>query len=539
LLADGIITPPISVAAAVEGLRRVYPEVQTIPIIIVILTILFMFQRFGTKVVGKAFGPVMMVWFTMLAVLGVSQILMNPSIFKAFNPMYAYELLTQYPEGFWLLGSVFLCTTGAEALYSDLGHCGRDNIRISWIYVKSCLILTYLGQGAWIMSQTGHIHDNPFFAIMPEWFVLAGIAIATAAAIIASQALITGSFTLISEAIRLNFWPKVKLVYPTDQKGQLYVPSLNFLLWMGCVGVVLYFKESSHMGAAYGLAITLTMIMTTLLMTFYLYLKKINTIFIFIFLCAFLFLEGSFLTANLTKFSNGGYVSLIMAGAIFAVMYIWFRAFKIKNNLIEYVKFEDDKQVRLLQRLSEDMTVPKFATNLIFMTSSRTSDSIESKVLYSIFQKQPKRADVYWFLHVEITDEPYTKEYKVHTYADGQVFKLTFYLGFRVENKINLYFRRVVEDMVRNGEVDITSRYASLNAQNVIGDFRFVVLEKFLSYENSLSVFEQMVMGGYFILKDLATSEEKYFGLDTSSVIVEKVPLLIKPATEIKLCRIR
>lgn len=539
LLADGIITPPISVASAVEGLLRIYPNVQTVPIIIVILTILFAFQRFGTNVVGKAFGPVMFVWFTMLAVLGISQIITNPAIFKALNPMYAYRLLAEYPEGFWLLGSVFLCTTGAEALYSDLGHCGRDNIRISWIYVKICLILTYLGQGAWIMSQTGHITDNPFFAIMPTWFVLPGICIATAAAIIASQALITGSFTLISEAIRLNFWPKVKLVYPTDQKGQLYVPSLNFLLWMGCVGVVLYFRESSQMGAAYGLAITLTMIMTTFLMTFYLYLKRVNTFFLLLFLGAFLLLEGSFLTANLTKFSNGGYVSLILGGVIFAVMYVWFKAYKIKNSLTEYVPFEDNKQVRMMMKLSDDMTVPKYATNLIFMTSARTTDQIESKVIYSIFQKQPKRADVYWFLHVEITDEPYTKEYKVHTYSDGQVFKVTFYLGFRVENRINVYFRRVVEDMVRNGEVDITSRYESLNAQNLIGDFRFVVLEKFLSYENSLGVFEQLVMDGYFILKELAISEEKYFGLDTSSVIVEKVPMLIKPASEIKLCRIR
>lgn len=539
LLADGIITPPISVASAIEGLRRINPDVQTVPIVIAILTVLFAVQRFGTKIVGKVFGPVMLVWFSMLAILGIVQILQNPAIFKAINPMYAYRLLVDYPEGFWILGAVFLCTTGAEALYSDLGHCGRDNIRVSWIFVKTCLILTYLGQGAWIMTHVGTvIHENPFYAIMPEWFLIIGICIATAAAIIASQALITGSFTLISEAIRLNFWPKVKLVYPTDQKGQLYVPSLNLLLWLGCIGIVLYFREAEHMEAAYGLAITVTMLMTTLLMTFYLYLKRIGKLFILTFLGAFLVIEISFLTANLTKFSNGGYVSVLLGGLIFVIMFIWFKAYTIKNKLTEYVAFQDKKQVLMLQKLSEDMTVPKYATNLIFMTSARTFDTIESKVMYSIFQKQPKRADVYWFLHVEITDEPYTKEYKVHTYAEGQVFKVTFYLGFRVENKINLYFRKVVEDMVKHGEVDITSRYESLNAQNIIGDFRFVVLEKFLSYENNLSPFQRVVMDGYFILKDLATSEEKYFGLDTSSVIVEKVPLLIKPVNDIKLCRI-
>ncbi|TAF72637.1 MAG: potassium transporter Kup [Bacteroidetes bacterium] len=539
LLADGIITPPISVASAIEGLRRINPDVQTVPIVIAILTVLFAVQRFGTKIVGKVFGPVMLVWFSMLAVLGIVQIFQNPAIFRAINPMYAYRLLVEYPDGFWILGAVFLCTTGAEALYSDLGHCGRDNIRVSWIFVKTCLILTYLGQGAWIMTHVGSVIDeNPFYAIMPEWFLIIGICIATAAAIIASQALITGSFTLISEAIRLNFWPKVKLVYPTDQKGQLYVPSLNMLLWLGCVGIVLYFREAEHMEAAYGLAITVTMLMTTLLMTFYLYLKRIGKLLILTFLGAFLVIEISFLTANLTKFSHGGYVSVLLGGLIFAIMFIWFKAYTIKNKLTEYVAFQDKKQVLMLQKLSEDMTVPKYATNLIFMTSARTFDTIESKVMYSIFQKQPKRADVYWFLHVEITDEPYTKEYKVHTYAEGQVFKVTFYLGFRVENKINLYFRKVVEDMVKHGEVDITSRYESLNAQNIIGDFRFVVLEKFLSYENNLSPFQRVVMDGYFILKDLATSEEKYFGLDTSSVIVEKVPLLIKPVNDIKLCRI-
>lgn len=539
LLADGIITPPISVASAIEGLRRINPDVQTVPIVIAILTVLFAVQRFGTKIVGKVFGPVMLLWFSMLAVLGIYQIFQNPAIFKAINPIYAYQLLVNYPEGFWVLGAVFLCTTGAEALYSDLGHCGKDNIRVSWIFVKLCLILTYLGQGAWIMKNAGTvIVENPFYAIMPQWFIIPGICIATAAAIIASQALITGSFTLISEAIRLNFWPKVKLVYPTDQKGQLYVPSLNLLLWLGCVSIVLYFREAQYMEAAYGLAITATMLMTTFLMTFYLYLKRVGKIFILTFLISFLIIEFSFMVANLTKFMHGGYVSVILGGLIFAIMFIWYNAFTIKNKLTEYVTFQADKQVLMLQKLSEDMTVSKYATNLIFMTSARTFDSIESKVMYSIFQKQPKRADVYWFLHVEITDEPYTKEYKVHTYAEGQVFKVTFYLGFRVENKINLYFRKVVEDMVKHGEVDITSRYESLNAQNIIGDFRFVVLEKFLSYENNLSPYQRIIMDGYFILKDLATSEEKYFGLDTSSVIVEKVPLLIKPVNDIKLCRI-
>jgi KUP system potassium uptake protein len=541
LLADGIITPPISVASAVEGLRIIKPDIATIPIVIVIITVIFAFQRFGTKIVGNAFGPIMFLWFTMLAALGAMQLGSHLEIFWALNPYYGYQLLVEYPGGFWLLGAVFLCTTGAEALYSDLGHCGRDNIRITWTYVKLALILNYFGQGAYLINEMDGLHllENPFYSIMPDWFLISGITIATMAAIIASQALISGSFTLVSEAIRLNFWPKVKLNYPTDQKGQLYVPSLNKLLWAGCIGVVLYFRESSHMEAAYGLSITITMIMTTILLAYYLYIKRFATPIIVVFFVVYLTIEGSFLLANFTKFNNGGYVSLILGGVIFLVMFVWFRAWQIKNRLTEYVQFDDNLHVRMLGALSNDTTVPKYATNLIFMTSARTTDVIEAKVIYSIFQKQPKRADVYWFLHVEITDEPYTLEYKVNTYSEGHVFRVTFYLGFRIENKINLFFRKVVQDMVKNHEVDITSRYESLNAQNVIGDFRFVVLEKFLSFENNLPVTEQLIMDGYFILKEVATSEEKYFGLDTSSVTVEKVPLLIKPTSEIKLNRIK
>ncbi|MDX2195077.1 MAG: KUP/HAK/KT family potassium transporter [Cytophagales bacterium] len=540
LLADGIITPPISVSSAVEGLRLLKPDIPTVPIVMVILTCLFLFQRFGTKIVGNAFGPIMFIWFGMLAVLGVSQILGNINILVALNPYYAYNLLVNYPNGFWVLGAVFLCTTGAEALYSDLGHCGKNNIRISWIFVKLCLILNYFGQGAYLLQfENSKIMGNPFFSIMPEWFLVFGICIATAAAIIASQALISGSFTLISEAIRLNFWPKVKLNYPTDQKGQLYVPSLNKLLLVGCLGVVIYFRESSNMEAAYGLAITLAMLMTTILMTLYLYTRKSPPLIYLSFLIIYLFIEILFLAANLTKFSHGGFVTFIIGGILFLIMIVWFEAYKIKARLTEYVKLDPDLHINMLKNLSEDNSIPKYATNLIFMTSARATDTIESKVIYSIFQKQPKRADVYWFLHVEITDEPYTMEYKVKTYVPGHVIRVTFYLGFRIENKINLYFRKVVQDMVRNKEVDITSRYESLNKQNVIGDFRFVVLEKYLSFENNLPVNEQLVMDGYFILKELATPEEKYFGLDTSSVIVEKVPLVIRPVSDVRLRRIQ
>jgi KUP system potassium uptake protein len=541
LLADGVITPPISVAGAVEGLLMIYPNLQTVPIVIAIITALFMFQIFGTKIIGRAFGPVMLIWFGMLAFFGIYWIAQDWTIFRALSPYYGYQMLTNPHggiSGFWTLGAVFLCTTGAEALYSDLGHCGRGNIRISWIFVKTALLLQYFGQGAWLLANNGALLNGrkPIFEMMPGWFLIWGIVIATAAAVIASQALISGSFTLVSEAIRLNFWPKVRLHYPSDQKGQLYVPSMNIFLWIGCIGIVLYFKKSDDMGAAYGLAITMTMLMTTTLMAYYLHIKKFDMWWVVGFILLYVSIEGAFLVANLSKFVHGGYVSLIMAMVIMGLMVIWYRANIIKMRLTEYVKMTD--YIEPLKELSQDMSIPKYATHLVFMSNAARASDIENKIIYSIFQKRPKRADIYWFVHVDTMDDPYTMEYKVNVIERDDVIKVNFKLGFKVEQKINLYFRKVVEDMVKKGEVDITSRYESLNKQNVIGDFRFVVLERFLSFENQLSLIEGMIMKAYFFIKDFTPSEDKWFGLDTSAVKIEKVPLIIRPVENVKLKRI-
>jgi KUP system potassium uptake protein len=541
LLADGVITPPISVAGAVEGLLMIYPNLQTVPIVIAIITALFMFQIFGTKIIGRAFGPVMLVWFGMLAFFGIYWIAQDWTIFRALSPYYGYQMLTNPHggiSGFWTLGAVFLCTTGAEALYSDLGHCGRGNIRVSWIFVKTALLLQYFGQGAWLLAHNGELLNGrkPIFELMPGWFLIWGIVIATAAAVIASQALISGSFTLVSEAIRLNFWPKVRLHYPSDQKGQLYVPSMNIFLWIGCIGIVLYFKKSDDMGAAYGLAITMTMLMTTTLMAYYLHIKKFDMWWVVGFILLYVSIEGAFLVANLSKFVHGGYVSLIMAFLIMGLMVVWYRANIIKMRLTEYVKMTD--YIEPLKELSQDMSIPKYATHLVFMSNAARASDIENKIIYSIFQKRPKRADIYWFVHVDTMDDPYTMEYKVNVIERDDVIKVNFKLGFKVEQKINLYFRKVVEDMVKKGEVDITSRYESLNKQNVIGDFRFVVLERFLSFENQLSLIEGMIMKAYFFIKDFTPSEDKWFGLDTSAVKIEKVPLIIRPVENVKLKRI-
>ena len=538
LLADGIITPPISVSAAVEGLRELNPYIKTVPIIIAIITGLFILQQFGTKFIGRFFGPVMLVWFLMLGILGLIQMTSNMSVLGAVNPYYAYKLLFQHPEGFLVLSAVFLCTTGAEALYSDLGHCGKGNIRISWIFVKTALILNYFGQGAWLIAHEGEKlgKANPFYSIMPEWFVPTGIIIATLATIVASQALISGSFTLINEAIRLNFWPKVKIKYPTDLKGQLYIPSINWLLWAGCIAVTIYFQESSAMEGAYGLAIVLTMIMTTTLLTYYMILKRYNKIFIAACFIVYSIIETSFLIANLSKFTHGGWITLMIACVLITVMLVWFYARKIRNRYVEFVKLTD--HLPILEDLSRDLSVPKYATHLVYLTSADNREEIESKIIYSIMQKQPKRADIYWFVHVDVVDEPYRMEYKVCEFIHDDVIRIDFKLGFRVAPRVNLMFRKVVEDMVKNKEVDITSRYKSLNKNNIIGDFRFIVIEKFLSYENELPFYEKFILDVYGFLKHFSLSEEKAFGLDTSSVTVEAVPLIIAPPKALNLKRI-
>lgn len=540
LLADGMITPPITVSAAIEGLRIFYKDIPTVPIVILIISLLFLIQQFGTFIVGKAFGPIMFIWFTMMAVLGSFYLVQFPEILKAINPYYAYVLLSSNPNALFILGAVFLCTTGAEALYSDLGHCGRANIRISWIYVKTCLLLNYFGQGVWLWQHQGStlsIGDNPFYSIMPEWFLIAGISIATAAAIIASQAMISGSFTLISEAVRLNLWPKVKINYPSNQKGQLYVPSINILLWIGCIVVVLIFRESQNMEGAYGLAINLTFLMTTILVAIFLKRKKVPNYLIVVFLTIYGLIEIGFLIGNMAKFLHGGWFTLLLASLLLSVMWAWSSARRIKNRFVKFVEIDD--YYPIIKELSEDESVPKFASQLVYLTSANFNSEIESKIMYSILQKQPKRADVYWLVHVDVTDEPFTRDYKVEFLIPNKLIRIDFKLGFRVEQQINVLFRKVVEELVKNQEVDITSKYTSLNKHKIIGDFRFVVLEKVLSRSNVLSFMDKFIMDYYFILKKFSLSEERGFGLDISFVTIERVPLIISTQDTSELTRLK
>ena len=552
LLADGIITPPISITSAVEGLGKLPAlnisagDPTILYIVLGILALFFFMQQFGTASIGRLFGPIMIIWFSMLAVLGMLHIFDDISIFKAFNPYYAIEFVKDYPNALWLLGAVFLCTTGAEALYSDLGHCGRGNIRISWIFVKICLLLNYIGQGSLLLAEHSGLHVteaakqslsiHAFYNLMPQWFILAGVIIATSAAIIASQAMISGAFTLISEAMRLNLWPKLKIRYPSEEKGQLFIPAINLMMFLGCTAVVLYFQTSSSMEAAYGLAIIITMIMTTILFANYMVSLRINRVLVYLFLGVYIIVEFTFLAALLQKFTHGGYFTLILGGLMYLVMYFWYRSRKIKNRYVEFVRLEH--YIPKIQELSNDKSVPKYSTHLIYLTSANNPKEIEHKIIYSILNKKPKRADIYWLVHVDTLDDPYTCEYKVEHIIPNDIIRVDIRLGFRMEPRINLMFRKVVEDLMANKEVNISSRYESAASSSTVGDFQFIVMEKYLSQDNELPFFERIVMKFYFWLKEISLSEERGFGLDPANVTIEKFPLIVAPVTSLTLKRV-
>ena len=536
MLAEGMITPPISVSSAIEGLAIKYPGLPTIGIVIAIISALFYIQRFGTATVGRSFGPMMLIWFSMLALLGLGQVVLYPQIFKAINPYYGFELLMHSPNFLYVMGAVFLCTTGAEALYADLGHCGRENIRVSWIFVKISLLLNYFGQGAWLLQHAGRaLDENPFYGIMPHWFLWPGIIIATFATIIASQSMISGSFTLTSEAIRLGFLPKMTVKFPTELKGQIYIPAVNTFLWLGCISVVLYFKESSAMEAAYGLSVVCTMLCSTILLSNYLVIHRVRQSLVWVFLVFYLIWEGGFFLANTLKFMEGGYITVFAASLLFGMMFLWVQARSIRKNYTDEVVIRD--YLDQLIMLSNDSNIPKYATNLVFLTAAKNPKKVEEKVLYSILQTQPKRADVYWFVHIDTTDEPFTMEYEVNTFANDDVYKVNFRLGFRVQQRMNLFMKKVVEDLVENEEITVTSRYHTQSSKYPTGDFRFVIIQEFLSNENELPWKEQFVLSIYLTVKGWVSSPKNLFGLDSDSVDIEEAPLVLEPVKEVGLKR--
>jgi KUP system potassium uptake protein len=537
LLADGVITPSITITSSIEGLRLYSPDIPVVPIVLLIIAVIFFIQQFGTNFVGSSFGPIMVIWFSTLGILGFSQLVLHPDILRAVNPVYAFRFLSEYPGGFVLLGAVFLCTTGVEALYADLGHCGRENIRVSWIFVKTALLLNYFGQGAWLVTHfESGAYINPFFEIMPKWFLLPGVILATAAAIIASQAIISGSFTLISEAVSLNFWPKVRVLHPTFVRGQVYLPFVNWFLWIACSLIVFTFKESNNMNAAYGLAITITEIMTTILLSYYLYQKGLNHRLVLLFLMVFLTIEGSFLIANLHKFSYGGWFTLLLASLYFVIMFGWYFGRKLKNR---YVTFKNlSNYIQLFKDLSIDESVPKTATNLVYIIKANRHDQVESKVIFSIFQKLPKRADTYWFLHVDRIDEPDKFEYQVTQIIPGLLIRVDFQIGFKVEPKINLYFKEVLEDMIESGEIKLESSFDSLRKHSLPADFKYVLIDRVMPRDYKLSSIENFTLSLHSLSRLLCISDVKALQLDSSNTIEEQVPITIDQPIDLRIRRI-
>ena len=526
LLADGIITPAITVTTAIEGLESISSHLPVIPITLAIITIIFFVQRFGTESIGKSFGVFMLLWFLLLGIVGIISITSYPLILKAFNPYYAALLLAKSPQWFLILGAVFLCTTGAEALYSDLGHCGRKNITISWAFVKTMLILNYLGQGAWVLSHVQTASTvNPFFSIMPQSMLFFAIIMATGAAIVASQALISGTFSILSEAMNLHFWPRMRIKHPTQVKGQLYIPVINLAMYIGVVLIILLFRDSSHMEAAYGLAITITMLMTTLLLGSYLHTKGVSRLIMILFIGAYCTIEGIFLAANLSKFLAGGWCTMLIGGILFLMMYVWIRAIKIRDHYISSKPLDDYYQI--ISDIKADMSIPKYTSNLVYINHASKEGTVDDKLVYSIINKQPKRADHYWLINMDFVDTPDTLEYDCKVLIPNTLYNITMHIGFRIEPRVSLYLRQVVEDLVANKKVDLTSNYPSLRKNGISGDFRFIIIHRVYYPENSVNRQQNLLMNFYALISKIGIDEPKALGLDTSMVMVERVPLII------------
>lgn len=537
LISDGFITPAISISSAIEGLTINNPNVPTVPIVIIILILLFFFQQFGTSVVGKTFGPIMMVWFLTLATFGIIHLAQNLSVLKALNPAYAINLLVNYPGGFWLLGAVFLCTTGAEALYSDLGHCGKKNIRVGWSFVKICLLINYFGQAAWLLTLEGSPLNGqiPFYAIVPDGFLIFSIVIATMAAVIASQALISGTFTLVNEAMKLKLWPSTKVRYPSQIKGQIYLPTINWILLGGTILVVLIFRESSAMEGAYGLAITFDMLMTTTLLVYFFTTAKKSRLRSTILALVFFSLEGMFLISNLSKFQHGGWFTFMIAMFFFGLMFTLVKARGLRDRHTEFVDIKH--YIPLIQDLQADTTIPKEATNLVYMSVADSKRSIDSNIIYSIFKKRPKRADVYWFIHVDTVDSPYTSKYSVDTIIPKKCFFIRIKLGFKSDHRVNILFNMILHEMAENAEIDLVSHYDSLKKHSMPADFKFIILHSLASIDSEISTFDSLIIQGYRFIKKFSLSTEELYGLELANVEVERVPIMVGPTAKVRIKR--
>ncbi len=551
MLADGILTPAVTVTNAIDGLKsiesvnRVLGSNQwyVVAIVLVILAVLFGVQHAGTSKIGTAFGPAMLVWFLFLGITGAINMTQDLSIWRAINPMYAIQVLTSPNNkvGFMILGSVFLATTGAEALYSDMGHVGRGNIYASWPFVKICLLLNYAGQCAWIISHQGDqslyaIESmNPFFQMLPVNMRAFAVALSALAAIIASQALITGSYTLVSEAINLDLLPHMQIRYPSVTKGQLYIGLVNTIMWAGTSFVVIYFRYSSRIENAYGLAITVSMLMTTLLLV--VYLMKIKGKKLLGILTGVIFgaLEFAFFISSCGKFIHGGYIAVIISLILFAIMIVWYRGTIIETEHRVTLHMRD--YVENIRRLKEDQDIPKFTDNMVFFSSSKDPESIERDVLYSILDKDSKRAAAYWFLHVNVTNQPHDHSYSVETYGSDFMYFVNFNLGFKMDQRVNVYLRQVVSDLMESGELPEQNKIHSIYGPSPVGNFKFCMVRTTLPNTGEISNRDGIILSIKYAIRRAIGGKIKWYGLENSLVITEYVPLVISHTARTELIR--
>ncbi|MBQ6841619.1 MAG: KUP/HAK/KT family potassium transporter [Firmicutes bacterium] len=547
ILADGILTPAVTITTAVEGLRSIEPinnflgtgQLKVVLITLMIISALFSIQHSGTSKIGQSFGPVMLLWFSFLGITGITHIVQMPWILKAFNPVYAIQLLFSPANkaGFMILGSVFLATTGAEALYADMGHVGRHNVYFSWPFVKSCLILNYLGQGAWIISNIDNtalhaIHEmNPFYMMLPEMMRPFAVILSAIAAVIASQALITGSFTIVSEAIALHLLPHLEIQYPADTKGQLYIGTVNKILWIGCMLVVLYFRSGARLEAAYGLAITITMLIDTVLIFYFLRYVKGQKLLCWPVLLAFGAIETVFFISSLGKFTHGGYVTMIITMVLFLLMIIWHRGTQLERSFL--TRLDLDQHTAKLSALSEDESMPLFSHNLVYLESYREGDFIDRDIVYSILDKDPKRAQAYWFVSVNVLNTPDELYYTVDTYGTDNVFRVQLNLGFKCDQRINIYLRQIVQELQESGELPLQHKQYSIYAPSSVGTFKFCIINKVIPHKSDLGTFDNFVLRCKYTIRRFAGSKIKWYGLDTASVITETVPLFLPAAARV------
>jgi len=528
LLADGFITPAISISSAVEGIENIFPDFPVIPVVVGIIALLFTIQQFGTSAIGKAFGPVMVIWFLFLGYLGLINIMKNPEVLKAFNPYYAYNLVVNVKGGFWVLGAVFLCTTGAEALYSDLGHCGKNNIRISWSFISVLLLLNYLGQSALCLSDGFVLQGKQtvFYSMVPDGMLPFAIVLATTAAIIASQALITGVFSLMNEAIKLNLWTNLKVKYPSDHQGQIYIPFINWFLMAGCLLVIAIFKKSTAMEATYGLAITINMVMTSILLGFLLMLKYPKRKLAFIVVFAILLgVEGIFLMSNLGKIAHGGWFTLVLATTFFILLFMYFKARILRKRITEYVPMA--KIIPLLKAINSDTNTPYEASNIVYPTRSDNPNKLDATIFFSLFKKRPRKAGVIWFLHFDIQNEPWGMHYSVHEVIDKACYYVSIHLGFKEELRMEYVMHQIQRKMIDKGELSGLSVFESVKGEFEEADFKFIVLNSRVATNNLLTPFQILSVKIYRFIKSTGLKPAEDFGLDKTNVVVEHIPISV------------